>query len=50
MSVPTDAVFEIPEDGDNEGARPQEGGEHEAYVDESNVPHPHREAADDPSV
>lgn len=40
MSVPTDAPFEIPEEGNNEGARPQDADQGEAYVDESNVPHP----------
>lgn len=47
MSVPTDAVFEIPDDGDNEGPRPQEGGDDQAHVDENNVPHP--DAGSDPA-
>ena len=49
MPVATDAVFEMPDDGDNEGARlsekddsnidaPDAGGEADT-VDEDNVPH-----------
>ena len=49
MTVATDAVFEMPEDGDNDGERlseqdssnidaPDAGGEADT-VDEDNVPH-----------
>ncbi|GAB2914082.1 hypothetical protein GCM10027047_10060 [Rhodococcus aerolatus] len=41
MTMPSDAAEAVPENGDNTG--PREGAadpQHEAYVDEDNVPHP----------
>lgn len=42
MTMPSDAADAIESKGPNEGPRDHEGvdTEHEAYVDENNVPHP----------
>lgn len=50
MSVPTDAVFEIPDEGDNEGPRPHDGGDNQAFVDDDNVPQPRRSDTDAPEA
>lgn len=48
MTVATDAVFEMPEDGDNEGERHSDADPQlEAHVDEENVPHPGKVNAHD---
>ena len=42
MSMPSDAADAIESKGSNEGPRDHRGvdTEHQAYVDENNVPHP----------
>lgn len=56
MTVATDAVFEMPEDGNNDGPRlsdndarnitDPEAGQNAARVDDDNVPHPSLELGD----
>jgi hypothetical protein len=42
MTMPSDAADAVETDGANEGPRDHEGvdTDHEAYVDDDNVPHP----------
>jgi hypothetical protein len=42
MTMPSDAADAVEADGANEGQRDHQGvdTEHDAYVDENNVPHP----------